>query len=146
MAAALRSGDPCATPETVPSRPARTVGDRLWLGRGRSYLLYVEATHLRDRIPLAGAVLSLTLTGLLVVRIIAIDKPGIFVILVPALAGALLALRATGRAALIMSALLTTLTAAVILIGGVGLLYLPSIVLFGWGAVASDGPSGGRSV
>lgn len=82
--------------------------------------------------------MSLALTGILVVRIIAIDKPGVFVILFPALTGALLAIWKHGRAVLIASALLTSLTAMVSLIGGVGLLYLPSIVLFIWGAVSSE--------
>jgi hypothetical protein len=52
-------------------------------------------------------------------------------------AGALLALWKSGRAVLIASAMLTALTAVVLLIGGVGLLYLPTIVLFIWGAVVA---------
>lgn len=93
---------------------------------------------MRNRVALVAAVLSLALTGVLVVRIIAIDKPGVFVILFPALTGALLAIWRRGRAVLIASALLTALTAVVSLIGGVGLLYVPSIVMFIWGAVSSE--------
>ncbi len=93
---------------------------------------------MRDRVAFLAAVLSLALTGVLVVRIIAIDKPGVLVILFPALTGALLAIWRTGRVALIASAILTALTAVVSLIGGVGLLYVPSIVMFIWGAVSSE--------
>jgi hypothetical protein len=86
--------------------------------------------------------LSLGLTAVLVVRILAIGKPGVFIILLPALVGALLALWRKGRVALVVAAVLTALTAVVILIGGVGLLYLPSTLMFAWGAVMSDGPAG----
>lgn len=99
---------------------------------------------MRDRLARVAAMLSLGLTAVLVVRIIAIGKPGVFIILSPALAGALLALRRTGRATLVVSTVLTALTAVVILIGGVGLLYLPSIVMFAWGAAVSEG-RGGKS-
>jgi hypothetical protein len=92
---------------------------------------------MRNRVAGVAAVLSLALTGVLIVRIIAIDKPGVFVILVPALAGALLALWKSGRAVLIASATLTSLTAVVSLIGGVGLLYIPTIVMFIWEAVVA---------
>jgi hypothetical protein len=98
----------------------------------------------RNRAPLGAALLSLALTGLLAVRVTAIGKPGVLVILLPALVGALLALWREGRVVLIASALLTALTAVVSLIGGVGLLYVPSIVMFLWGAVSSareDGPA-----
>lgn len=101
-----------------------------------------EAIHLRNRVALVAAVLSLALTGILIVRIIAIDKPGVFVILLPAFAGGLLAIWRPGRAVLIASAFLTALTAAVSLIGGVGLLYIPSIVLFIWGAVSPERQDG----
>lgn len=97
---------------------------------------------MRNRVSLVAAALSLALTGVLVVRIIAIDKPGVFVILFPALTGALLAIWRRGRAVLIASALLTALTAVVNLIGGVGLLYVPSIVMFMWGAVSSERQDG----
>jgi hypothetical protein len=99
--------------------------------------LLQEAIRTRNRVAGVAAVLSLALTGVLVARIIAIDKPGVFVILVPALAGALLALWKSGRAELLASAMLTSLTAVVSLIGGVGLLYLPTIVMFTWGAVVA---------
>jgi hypothetical protein len=82
--------------------------------------------------------LSLALTAVLFVRIVAIGKPGVFVILFPALAGAFLAIWRRGRAVLIASALLTAATASVLLIGGIGLLYVPSIVMFVWGAILSE--------
>ncbi len=95
---------------------------------------------MRNRVARLGAVVSLALTAVLVVRIVAIGKPGVFVILVPAVTGALLAILRHGRAMLIASALLTAATASVLLIGGVGLLYAPSIVMFTWGAVSSEVP------
>lgn len=97
-----------------------------------------------NRMARAAAALSLALTAVLVLRIIAIGKPGVFVILVPALTGALLAIWRHGRAALIASALLTAATASVLLIGGVGLLYAPSIVMFVWGAISSEAPKAAR--
>ena len=91
-----------------------------------------------NRVVRVAAVLSLSLTALLVARIIAIGKPGVFAILIPALTGALIAIWRRGRVVLIASALLTAATASVLLIGGIGLLYVPSIVLFIWGAISSS--------
>jgi len=96
----------------------------------------------RNRVPRVAAILSLALTAALTVRIIAIGKPAVFVILLPALIGALLAIWRRGRAVLIASAFLTALTAVVSLIGGVGLLFVPSIAMFVWGAVLSGRRSG----
>jgi len=93
---------------------------------------------MRNRVARAAAVLSLALTAVLVLRIIAIGKPGVFAILFPALTGALLAIWRRGRAVLIASALLTAATASVLLIGGIGLLYVPSVVMFVWGAITSE--------
>jgi hypothetical protein len=87
---------------------------------------------MRNRLSQVAATISLVLTGVLVVRIVAIGKPGVVVLLVPALLGALLALRKSGRAALAVSALLTAASATVLLIGGIGLLYLPPVVMFVW--------------
>jgi O-antigen ligase len=87
-------------------------------------------------------VLSLSLTDILIVRVIAIDNAGALVILVPALVGGLLAIWRPGRVVLFASALLTSLTAVVSLIGGVGYLYVPSIALFVWGAVSSSRQDG----
>jgi len=94
-----------------------------------------------DRLARVAAMLSLGVTAVLVVRIIAIGKPGVFIILFPALAGALLALWRRGRATLVVSAVLTALAAVVILIGGVGLLS-PRTVMFAWGAAVSEGRAG----
>jgi hypothetical protein len=79
---------------------------------------------------LIGAVVSLALTACLAVRLIAIDNAGAFVILVPAMVGSLLALVSKSRMALVLASLLTAITGVVSLIGGIGLLYFPSIALF----------------
>jgi hypothetical protein len=96
---------------------------------------------MRNRVARAAALISLALTTVLILRIIAIDKPGVFVVLAPALSGALLAIWRQGRAILIASALLTGATASVLLIGGIGLFYAPSIVMFVWGAISSEIPN-----
>ncbi len=97
-----------------------------------------------NRIARAAAALSLALTAVLILRIIAIGKPGVFVILIPALTGALLGIWRRGRVALIASALLTAATASVLLIGGIGLLYAPSIVMFVWATISSEVPKAAR--
>ena len=93
---------------------------------------------MRNRLAVVAAGWSVALTAALVVRILAIEKPAVVVILVPALGGGFLALWRRGRGVLVACALLTGLTALVSLIGGVGLLYVPSIVMFMWGAAVSD--------
>jgi hypothetical protein len=91
---------------------------------------------MRGRFVVVGAVLSLVVSGAVVIRILVIDRPGVAVILVPALAGAVLALRRSESRQLIgLACVLTLVTAAVLLIGGVGLLYLPTVVLFMAGLV-----------
>jgi hypothetical protein len=97
-----------------------------------------------NRIARAAAALSLALTAVLILRIIAIGKPGVFVILIPALTGALLAIWRHGRIVLIASALLTAATASVLLIGGIGLLYAPSLVMFVWAAISTEVPKAAR--
>lgn len=95
---------------------------------------------MRNGLARGAAAASLGLTGVLVVRIIAIGKPGVLVLLVPALLGALLAMRTGGRAALIASALLTAVTASMLLIGGIGYLYLLLVVAFVWAAILPTRP------
>lgn len=85
---------------------------------------------MRNRHALIGAIVSLTLTGILTVRVVAIDNAGAVVILMPALLGSLIALRVRNRMLLVLAAVLTALTAVVSLIGWVGLLCFPSIALF----------------
>jgi hypothetical protein len=80
-------------------------------------------------VAIAVAVSGLVSVALLV-RIIAIGKPGVTLILVPAIAGLGVGLIARRRSALIGALALTSMTAVVSLIGGLGLLYVPSIVLF----------------
>jgi hypothetical protein len=77
-----------------------------------------------------GATISLALTAILAVRIVAIGNTVALVILAPAALGGVVGLRARTSAALVVAALLTFVTAIVSLIGGVGLLYFPSIALF----------------
>ena len=61
----------------------------------------------------------------------------------PAIVGSLLALwRPEHRGFLSVAAALIALTAGVSLIGGVGLLYVPSIVLLIWSAIPKSAPQG----
>lgn len=91
-----------------------------------------------NRPVVAAAVLSLVVTAALVVRIVAIDKPEVMILLVPPFAGAIVALwKPCHRWAIVMACVLTTLTAVITLIGGVGLLYVPSIALYLWAFVRS---------
>jgi hypothetical protein len=86
---------------------------------------------MRIRFVIVAAVLSLAVSAGLVIRVLAIDKPAVLVILVPAVLGAILALwRSEGRAVVGLACAMTFVTAVVSLIGGVGLLYVPSIALF----------------
>jgi uncharacterized membrane protein YfcA len=84
---------------------------------------------MRDRAVVWAVALSLVVTAGLAVRVIAIGKPAVLVILVPAFLGALLAVWRRRRLDLTLAAVLIALTAIVSLIGGEGLLYVPSIVL-----------------
>ena len=94
---------------------------------------------MRDRPIIVAAALSLAVTAALVVRVLVIDKPAVLIILIPPLAGALLALWRPGRRGLIVVACaLTAFTAVISLIGGVGLLYVPSIALYLWGLVRAS--------
>jgi len=86
-----------------------------------------------------AGLLSLALSGALVIRLIAIDNPEALVILAPAVAGGTLALaRPRSRVALLIAAVLMFATAVVSLIGYVGFLYVPSIVLLTWAALGRD--------
>jgi hypothetical protein len=88
------------------------------------------------RLALVGAGLSLLVSAGLLVRLFAIDNVVAFVILIPAVAGALLASSTTKPSAWLVAAGLTSVTALVSLFGFVGLLYVPSIVMFVWSASA----------
>jgi hypothetical protein len=89
-----------------------------------------------DRSALVAVALSGAVSTALVVRVLAIGKPEVMIILVPAVIGLVMALVARGRAMLIGAGAVTSMTALVSLIGGVGLLYVPSIVLFARAAFA----------
>ena len=110
--------------------------DGIWAPPGadgsaqRNRLDWEVMCHMRGRFVVAGAVLSLVVSAGLVVRILVIDKFGVVVILLPALAGAVLALwRSDSRQLVGLACVLTLATAAVSLIGGAGLLYLPAVAL-----------------
>lgn len=85
---------------------------------------------MRNRHALIGALVSLILTGILTARVVAIDNAGAVVILMPALLGSLIALKARNRIGLVLAAVLTAMTAIVTLIGWIGVLYFPSVALF----------------
>src|SRR5215217_8261602 len=83
-----------------------------------------------------GAWIALALTIALVVRVIAIGNPEALVIIAPALLGAVLALAwARMRVALLTAFVLIGITATLSLIGGVGLLFVPSMILIALSAV-----------
>jgi hypothetical protein len=82
-----------------------------------------------------GAWIALGLSIALVVRVIAIDNPEALVIVAPALVGALLAVAWTQmRVTLLTALVLIGVTATVSLIGWIGLLFVPSMVLIGLSA------------
>jgi hypothetical protein len=82
---------------------------------------------------LIAAGISVVVSGALVVRVIAIEKLAVMVILLPAIVGAILALWRPEDGGILAAAVsLTALTAVVSLIGGVGLLYVPSMILWVW--------------
>jgi hypothetical protein len=86
------------------------------------------------RIGTIGAGASLVMSAGLVVRLIAIGNEGVVVILIPAVIGAVAVLLTTRSWVYLAAAVLTSLTAMVSSFGGVGLLYVPSIVMFVWSA------------
>lgn len=86
------------------------------------------------RLVIVGVILSLVVSVGLLVRLFAIDNLEAAFIVAPAIAGALIALLSARTAVVVAAVLLTTGTSLVSLFGGVGLLYVPSIVLFAVGA------------
>jgi hypothetical protein len=107
---------------------------------GGAYASWQEV-GLRRKTALVAAGISVTVSAALVVRVIAINKPGVVLILAPAIVGSLLALwHPDHRGFLYVAAALNALTAGVSLIGGVGLLYVPSIVLLIWSAIPKSAP------
>lgn len=83
-----------------------------------------------------GGWLGLALSSALVVRVVAIDNPEALVIVAPALVGSLVAVIWPGvRGALLTAVVLIGVTAVFSLIGWVGLLFIPSLVLLGSAAV-----------
>lgn len=86
-----------------------------------------------------GAWIALALSIALVVRVIAIDNPEALVIVAPALVGALLALGWSQMRMVLLTALvLIGVTATFLLIGWIGLLYVPSMILIGLAAVRTS--------
>jgi hypothetical protein len=83
-----------------------------------------------------GGWLALALSSALVVRVVAIDNPEALVIVAPALVGSLLAVIWPGvRGVSWTAVVLIGVTAVFSLIGWVGLLFVPSLVLLGSTAV-----------
>jgi hypothetical protein len=92
-----------------------------------------QGTRLRAKL---GAWIALALSIALVIRVIAIDNPEALVIVAPAFVGALLALGwSQARAVLLTALVLIGVTTILSLIGWIGLLYVPSIILIGFAAV-----------
>jgi hypothetical protein len=78
------------------------------------------------RLAKVGAWMALTLSIAFVIRVIAIDNPEALVIVAPAFVGALLALGwSRTRAVLLTALVLICGTATLLLIGWIGLLYVP---------------------
>lgn len=85
-----------------------------------------------------GAWIALALSIALVLRVIAIDNAEAVIVVAPALVGALLALAWSRMRAVLLTALvLIGVTATLSLIGWIGLLYVPSMILIGFAAVRS---------
>jgi hypothetical protein len=83
-----------------------------------------------------GAWIALVLSSAFVLRVIAIDNAEAIVIVAPALVGALLVLAwAQMRAVLLTALVLIGVTASLSLIGWIGLLYVPPMILIGFAAV-----------
>lgn len=83
-----------------------------------------------------AAWIALALSIALVLRVIAIDNAEAIVIVAPALVGALLVLAWSQMPAVLLTALvLIGVTATLSLIGWMGLLYVPSMILIGLAAV-----------
>jgi hypothetical protein len=101
---------------------------------------------LRRKTALVAAAISIAASTALVVPVIAIDKAIVTLILAPAIVGSVPAMwRPEHRGVLALAVVLIALTAVVSLIGGVGLLYLPSIVLLIWCIVPTSAPRGTSS-
>ena len=83
-----------------------------------------------------GAWIALALSIALVLRVISIDNAEAIVIVAPALVGALLAIAWSHMRGVMLTALvLIGVTATLSLIGWIGLLYVPSMILIGLAAV-----------
>lgn len=83
-----------------------------------------------------GGWIALVLTLALVARVVAIHNLAALVILVPALGGGLIGVAWPQRRPVLAAAVvLIAITAALSLIGGVGLLYAPSLILMGRSAI-----------
>lgn len=88
------------------------------------------------RLARVGARIALALSIALVIRVIAIDNPEALVIVAPAFVGALLAFGWSQTRAILLTALvLIGITTTLSLIGWLGLLYVPSMILIGFAAV-----------
>ena len=83
-----------------------------------------------------GGWIALALSIALVIRVIAINNPEALVIVAPAFVGALLALGWSQTRTVLLTALaLIGVTTTLSLIGWIGLLYVPPMILIGFAAV-----------
>jgi hypothetical protein len=90
------------------------------------------------RLAKVGAWIALAPSIALVIRVIAIDNPEALVIVAPAFVGALLALGwSQTRVVLLTALVLIGVTTTLSLIGWIGLLYVPSILLIGFAAAGT---------
>jgi hypothetical protein len=87
----------------------------------------------------AGGWISIGLSLALVVRVLLIDNPEAIIVVAPALIGGTAVVRWPHRRwVLVAAVVLVGATATYSLIGGIGLLYLPSLVLIVRGALRSQ--------
>lgn len=102
------------------------------LARSGSPNIWID---LRGHLALIGAVPSLALTGLMTLLLLSSGRS--IVIVLPALIGSILALTIPKRLTLIAATLLTVGTTVVSVVYGIGLLYLPSVVILAYAAITS---------
>jgi hypothetical protein len=95
-----------------------------------------------ERLAKIGGWIALALCGLGLVRLIAIHNLGAVVFFVPAAAGGLLAvLRPSRRGLLILLAALMFANGYVLMLGGEGILLLPSVVLVAIASIRAKRPA-----
>ena len=95
-----------------------------------------------ERLARIGGWIALALCGIVLGRLVAIHNLGAAVFFVPAAAGGLLAvLRPASRGLLLLSAALMFANGYVLMLGGEGILLLPSVVLVAIAAIRTKRPA-----